>query len=162
RRVARETGGDAPPGAADAADVDGGGRRRADAAGARRTGRGRHDRPGERGPVRLAGARRPGVRRPGRGAGPARARAPAGGGARAGGRGGPPRRKPHTPAALYLSADLAFQNAAAGRPEPSWFDVIERYERALREVPGFPDAPRALWVSGQLDLMLGLAPEAHA
>ncbi|HYR95535.1 MAG TPA: AMIN domain-containing protein, partial [Candidatus Binatus sp.] len=80
-------------------------------------------------------------------------------------RGGAPRTaaptdQPGSPAALYLAADVAFLEAAAGRA--SYLAAAEAYERALREAPDFADVPRGQFMLGQSNLALGFGPEAGA
>jgi tetratricopeptide (TPR) repeat protein len=64
----------------------------------------------------------------------------------------------HAPSTYYLTADVTFLRATAGRAE--LFAAVQAFERALRQWQDFPDAPRALFVLGQIDLALGLGPEA--
>jgi len=73
---------------------------------------------------------------------------------------GPPPKLPASAAELYLAADLTFLRATAGRTD--LFAALTAYERALREAPDFADAARAGFVLGQVQLALGLAPEAGA
>jgi tetratricopeptide (TPR) repeat protein len=61
-------------------------------------------------------------------------------------------------AALYLAADVTYLRTLLGRDEPLAGPLA--YERALREAPTFPDAPRALLMLGLANLRCGLAPEA--
>jgi tetratricopeptide (TPR) repeat protein len=65
---------------------------------------------------------------------------------------------PSSPAALYLAADAALLEAAAGR-QP-YIAAADAYEHALREAPDFPDAARGHFMLGQADLALGFGPEA--
>jgi tetratricopeptide (TPR) repeat protein len=78
--------------------------------------------------------------------------------------GAPPARAPlpeaSTPAARYLVADLVFLDATLARR--TFFDAAAAYERALRDAPDFPDAPRAYFVLGQANLALEFGPEATA
>ena len=79
--------------------------------------------------------------------------------------GTPPRETPAlgdhpSAAARFLAADLTFLAATAGRAE--YWTALAAYERAVRDFPDFPDAPRGQLMIGQTDLALGLAPEATA
>ena len=65
-----------------------------------------------------------------------------------------------TPAALYLAADFAYLEAAAG--SGNYLAAVTGYERALREVPDFEDASRGRFMLGQANLLLGFGPEAGA
>ncbi|TMA62166.1 MAG: hypothetical protein E6J69_19405 [Deltaproteobacteria bacterium] len=67
---------------------------------------------------------------------------------------------PRTPAALYLAADFAYLEAAAG--SGNYLAAVAGYERALREVPDFEDASRGRFMLGQANLLLGFGPEAGA
>jgi len=64
----------------------------------------------------------------------------------------------HAPSTFYLTADAMFLRAAAGHEE--LLAAAQAFERALRQWQDFPDAARALFVLGQIDLALGLGPEA--
>jgi hypothetical protein len=63
-------------------------------------------------------------------------------------------------AATFLAADLLYLEATAGRGD--YWKPSLAYQAALREFPGFADAPRAQFMLGQAELALGLGPEAAA
>jgi len=65
-----------------------------------------------------------------------------------------------TPAALYLAADFAYLDAAAGAGD--WLAAVTAYEHALRDAPEFPDAARGRFLLGEANLALGFGPEAGA
>ncbi len=66
----------------------------------------------------------------------------------------------HSPGALYLAADFAYLDAAAGAGD--WLAAATAIERALREAPEFPDAARSRFLLGEANLQLGFGPEAGA